>query len=143
MESCDTNLLLHAINSSDPLHAAAAGYLQSKVADERFVICELALAELYVLLRNPRILARPLEGSAAVEVIQSFRRNPRWRVLDYPGGLMEQVWSAAGRPAFPRGGIYDARLAFTLRHYGVKRFATRNTRHFQEYGFDEVFDPTV
>lgn len=143
LESCDTNLLFHAVNPSDALHLPAARYLQSKQSDETFVLCELALAELYGLLRNPRINVRPLNASDAVATIQELRHHPYWRILDYPGNLMDQVWEAAARPDFPRTSIYDARLALTLRHFGVTHFATRNVKHFANYGFDRVFDPTT
>ena len=143
MESCDTNILVHAINPNDPLHAQAARYLQSRISNSEFVVCELVLTELYVLLRNPRVSAKPLAAREAVAVVQKLRSNPQWRILDYPGGLMEQVWELAANNTFPRNSIYDARLALTLRHYGVTRLATRNAKHFAQYGFTEVFDPTA
>lgn len=143
MESCDTNIMLHAVNTADLLHAKAAGYLRSKTGDENFAICELALMELYVALRNPLLQKHPMSAAAAAEFIQRLRSNRSWRVLDYPGGLMESVWTKATSDDFARTRIYDARLALTLRHFGVKRFATRNVKHFQGYGFDEVFDPTT
>ncbi len=143
MESCDTNILLHAINTSDPLSSKAAAYIRSKQNEESFVLCELVLMELYVGLRNPVVLTNPMSAKAAVEFIQRLRSNRHWRMLDYPGGLMENLWARAAADDFARTRIYDARLALTLRHYGVNRFATRNVKHFQGYGFDEVFDPTV
>jgi len=37
--------------------------------------------------------------------------------------------------------VFDARLAHTLVDSGVKEFATRNTRDFEGFGFERVFDP--
>ncbi|NJK91406.1 MAG: type II toxin-antitoxin system VapC family toxin [Blastochloris sp.] len=37
--------------------------------------------------------------------------------------------------------IIDARLAFTLRHHGVTHFATANTKHFESFGFERVWNP--
>jgi len=54
---------------------------------------------------------------------------------------METVWSHAAKPKFPYGRIYDARLAATLRHHGVTRFATRNEKDFCDFGFDRVWNP--
>jgi len=31
--------------------------------------------------------------------------------------------------------IIDARIALTLRHYGVTRFATANVKNFKNFGF--------
>ena len=97
--------------------------------------------EFYNLLRNPAVVANPLAAQEAVEVCQKYRQNPKWLVIDYPGGLMGAIWRRAMTPDFPRRGIYDARVALTLRHHGVTEFATRNVRHFQVYGFDRVWDP--
>jgi uncharacterized protein len=143
MTSCDANILFSALHKSSPTFAKARQYLQRVSADRDFAVCELALAELYGLLRSSVVWETPITPAQAVAKIQEFRTNPHWRLLDYPGNLMEPVWEAAAQRNFPRMGIYDVRLALTLRHYGVERFATRNVKHFQGYGFDEVFDPTL
>lgn len=56
---------------------------------------------------------------------------------------MDEVWERAAEPGFARRRVYDLRLALSLRARGVTRFATRNTRDFQDVGFDEVWDPTA
>lgn len=142
MISRDANILSAALNADSPIFARARDYIASVSEDEDFVLCELALTEVYGLLRSSVVWRTPMSPAAAVAKIEEFRTNPNWKLVDYPGSLMEAVWQAASREGFPRIGIYDARLALTLRHYGVKRFATRNVKHFQGYGFDEVFDPT-
>lgn len=48
------------------------------------VICELVLLELYVLLRNPAVLVKPLDSAAAVAVCTAFRRHPCWQVVGFP-----------------------------------------------------------
>ena len=37
--------------------------------------------------------------------------------------------------------IIDARLAFTLRHYGVSHFATANPKRFEAFGFAKEWNP--
>jgi len=54
---------------------------------------------------------------------------------------MSNVWTMASKDPFAFRRIYDMRLAFTLRHHGVTRFATRNKKDFAGCGFAEVFDP--
>ena len=104
-------------------------------------MCELVLVELYVLLRNPAVVSRPLGASAALEVCDRYRRNPCWRVIDYPGGLMGEIWKRAGATGAGRRTIFDARLALTLRHHGVTRLATANVKHFADFGFREIWNP--
>ena len=141
MISSDTNILLHASNIRSPFQAPAAAFLLEHATDAEFAICELVLMELYVLLRNPAVVATPLSALQAAEIVRGYRGNPRWRVIDYPGGLMEEIWRRAGQPGTGRRSIFDARLALTLRHHGVTRFATGNAKHFGEYGFERVWNP--
>jgi len=139
MLSCDSNILFYAANPVCPEHKAATRFLDIAQSSET-VICELALVELYVLHRNPSITVRAATAQQAVAAIQVLRQGP-FRIVDYPGGLMSEVWWHAGQPNTAPRRIYDIRLAVTLRHFGVRRFATRNVKDFQGLGFDEVFDP--
>jgi len=144
MTSCDTNILFVALESSRPGHAEARAFLEEYGDDPEFALCELVLLELYVLLRNPAIARRPLEADEAVELIQALRRNPRWDVLDYPGpaaAVMTKLWQRAAQPGYARRKVFDAPLALTLRHHGVREFATANERDFTDFGFKRVWNP--
>jgi len=144
MTSCDTNVLCQALNADAVGHAAAATFLTRHQSDPRFVLCEQVLLELYCLLRNPAVTRRPLDATAAVLAIRQLRSNPAWRVVDVPGEtrMMDTVWRAAGKPEMPFRRIFDLRLAATLRHHGVRFFATRNLRDFTDAGFTRVWDPS-
>jgi toxin-antitoxin system PIN domain toxin len=139
--SCDTNILLHACSARSPFQASAEAFLVEHGTDAEFAICDLVLVELYVLLRNPAVVASPLSAGMAVETCRGFRSNPFWRVIDYPGALMEEIWRRAAQPETGRRSIFDARLALTLRHHGVSGFATGNVKHFGDYGFERVWNP--
>jgi predicted nucleic acid-binding protein len=78
-----------------------------------------------------------------VQVIQAYRANPQWPIVDVVmgGEIMKTVWKRAAEPEFAYGRVFDARLAATLRHHGVTRFASRNERDFLGFGFDRVWDP--
>ena len=142
LTSCDTNILLYYLNKRCPEHCAAKAYLESVFASEEFAICELVLVELYVLLRTPAVLKRPLDAAAAVDVVQRFRSNPAWAVIESPpGGVMNAVWREASDPEFPRRAIFDARLAHTLKRHGVTEFVTRNVDHFRRFGFARLINP--
>ncbi len=141
MRSCDTNILLYAYNADCPEWAAANSYLESVSKDADFAICELVLVEFYVLLRNPRVLSRPLSAEAAVERCQTYRTNPIWKLIDYNSAVIEEVWKSAARPEAGYRQIFDARLAQTLLHHGVREFATRNESHFHSFGFEKLWNP--
>jgi hypothetical protein len=111
MTAIDTNLLFAWLNRDHTRHQPAAEWMTLQSANPDLVICELCLVELYGLLRNPAVVKRPLDGRAAVEVIQRLRAHPHWELVDYPGGLMNEVWASASGTAFARRRIYDTRLA--------------------------------
>ena len=141
MIACDTNILFPALEASHPDHGAARAWLESMVGNESFALCELVLTEVYTLLRNAAICAERLSAAAAVALIENLRGNPAWLLLDHPGpGLMDKVWGVARQTESARR-IYDIRLALTLRHAGVRSFATANIRDFRSFGFEKVWNP--
>jgi uncharacterized protein len=139
--SCDTNIFLYHLNANCVEHQAAKKFVEEQANNHEFAVCELVLAELYVLLRNPAVSDSPLSSKAAVQIVQHLRANPAWRVIDYPGNLMDEVWRMLQDGKLSRCGIFDLRLALTLRHHGVKVLATRNIKHFQGLGFEEIINP--
>ena len=139
--SADTNLFLYAANPDSPHHHAAMRFFSLAGVDDEFVVCELVLVELYMLLRNPAVLARPLSGADATAFCARLRLNRGWQHVDYEPAVSERLWKWAGATSAGFRRIIDARLALTLRHHGVLRFATANGKDFQEFGFDEVWSP--
>ena len=143
MISCDTNILFPACDTTAPDHDAARTFLNEHAERSDFCLCEQVLVELYCLLRNPTVCRRPLSAAKAVQVIQGFRSNPNWAVVDVvlDSGIMEHTWAHAAKPNFAYRNIFDARLAATLKHHGVSEFATRNQKDFRVFGFSRVWDP--
>jgi toxin-antitoxin system PIN domain toxin len=137
----DTNILLYALNADAPECTAARAYLDERFTDAGVVISELALVELYVLLRNPAVVRNPLTASAACSVIQSFRVHPTWRLVDHDPAVMDEVWQRVSARNFARARIFDVRFALGLLRHGATRLATRNVRDFARLGFEDVFDP--
>lgn len=140
MISFDTNILFAALEAGAPGHQTMRDLLDSSRDNDRVAICELVLLELFTLLCNPRVCRRPLSAPEAVEIVQAFRRHPRWRIVDYAPELAGRLWTQAAQLS-GRLRIYDLRLALTLRHHGVTEFATRNVKDFEGFGFRRVWDP--
>ncbi len=144
MTSCDTNILFIALEHSRPGHAKAREFLEAVRDKSDFALCELSLIELYVLLRNPAVARKALAAHDAAAIVGALRISPRWAVLDYPGpsaGIMTALWELAATADSPRRKVFDARLALTLRHHGVTEFATANTKNFEGFGFERVWNP--
>jgi toxin-antitoxin system PIN domain toxin len=138
--SIDTNLLLFAQNSDCPEHGKAYEFVLDAGGRSNVIICELVLVELYVLLRNPAVLARPLSAGTAAEICCSYRTNRNWRLVEY-APVMDGVWELASQRNFARRKIFDYRLALTLQHHGTKELATANVKDFDGLGFDRIWNP--
>jgi toxin-antitoxin system PIN domain toxin len=144
MLSADTNLFLYAANPASS-HQKRAALFFSECAGRgiEFATCEPVLVEIYMQLRNPSILRKPLNGPKAAEFCNRLRANPQWQHLDYHPEVSKELWLWAQATTSDFRRIIDARLALTLLHHGVTEFATANARDFQEFGFTKVWNPLV
>ena len=140
MISIDTNVFVYGFNQDCAEHHRATEVLQELASSKDVVLCELVLVELYILLRNPAVIQRPLTARSAADVCVGWRSNPRWRIVE-SAPIMSTVWQLAGESEFGRRQIIDTRLALTLRHHGVQTFVTRNSGHFSDFGFTRIWNP--
>jgi predicted nucleic acid-binding protein len=140
MIGIDTNLLLYSLNPNSSWYGSATAFLEETFADKRVVISDLVLVELYLLLRNPAVLKKPLSSAVAAKLVGSYLKHASVKRAEH-APVMDQVWSLAAKPNFPRRRIIDIRLALTLQHHGVTHFATANTKDFQNLGFTKVWNP--
>ena len=146
MLSIDTNILFHGFNEDSPTHDLALAWLSSIAGDEDVAISELILAEFYRLLRNPAVLKHPLPADEAVEVIQTYRTHPRWRLIGFPTEsrpLHDTLWQRARAKDFAFRKLYDTRSALTMTAQGVTELATVNVKDFEGLGFRKVWNPIV
>ena len=142
--TADTNLFIHAADPDSPHHAQARaffGAVSSEQDGKEFVLCELVLIELYMQLRNATVFVKPYSAKESAAYCQALKQNPIWRCVDYDNAVSTKLWhwAATTKAGFRR--IIDARLGLTLRHHGVTEFATANTKDFQEFGFQRVWNP--
>jgi len=142
MIGIDTNILAYARVGTAPEHLAAARFLEELGDNSEVVISELVLVELYLLLRNDKILSPPLTAADAVKECQLLRAHPRWQLVD-SADVMKEVWPIVASEGFARRRIFDVRLAKTLQSHGVTDFATANSRDFEGLGFHRVWNPLI
>jgi toxin-antitoxin system PIN domain toxin len=142
MISIDTNVLLYSLNPDSIWHEAAVDFLRQNlgVPSVRIAITDYVLVELYVLLRNPAVMAKPLSAQAARDVVTAYLDAPNVSRIEN-ANVMDEVWELSGDRDFARRRIFDARLALTLRHGGVTHFATTNVKDFEGWGFEKVWNP--
>ena len=140
MISIDTNVFLYAQNPDCPEFLPARRFVLECADRGDVAVCEFVLVELYMLLRNPAVVANPLDAETAASICQAYRRNPAWTVVE-GAPVMESVWQIAAKKGFARRRIMDARIAKTLQFHGVDEFATVNTKDFHDLGFKRVWNP--
>ncbi len=140
MLSFDTNIAVHAANTSSPSHAPARAFIESLATRRDVAVCELVLVELYLKLRNEKIFPRPLTAPQAAAVCLAYRNNQAWSLIE-SAPVMAEVWPETARPGYAFRRIIDLRLARTLRHHGVTAFATTNVKEFNGQGFERVWNP--
>jgi hypothetical protein len=90
------------------------------------------------------VLKHPLDAEEAVEVIQTYRDHPRWRLLGFTvesRPLHDALWQKARRKDFAFRRLYDARSALTMTSQGVTEFATVNVKAYEGLGFRKVWNP--
>lgn len=142
MLTADSNLLIHAADPDSIDHEPAKAFFTSAAqGTEEFVLCELVLVELYMQLRNASIFAKPYTAKESAGYCLALKKNPMWRCIDYDPLVSEKLWAWAIDTKAGFRQIIDARIALTLRHHGVTRFATANVKHFKSFGFAEVWNP--
>lgn len=144
MLSIDSNILFFAFARSLPQHQKALTWIRSIGEDSGVGISEFVLVELYTLVRNPVLASKPLTAAEAVRLVDNYRKHPVWRITGFPETserLHTQLWKIMATPQIAYRRVYDTRFALSLRHFGVTHLATANVKHFQDFGFEKVWNP--
>lgn len=139
----DANILLYASDSSSPLHAKAAAFLERCArGPELFCLAWVTIMSYLRIATHPRIFAAPLSPAQALDNVEALLALPHCRAI----GEGERFWAryrdlCAEVPA--RGnGVPDAHLAAILHEHGIATLYTRD-RDFRKYAFLDVRDPLV
>jgi predicted nucleic acid-binding protein len=140
--SVDTNILLYAANEDAPEHLVCKNFMQTIVdAPADWVVADQVYFELYVALRNPKVMERPMSAGEASEHVSTVRNELCVMHCAYRPECWNQAVHYMRAEDFPFRRTHDAVLAATLLAHGVKVFYTRNTKDFVAAGFDQVVNP--
>lgn len=96
----DLNLLLYAVNVDEPRHTAAREWWESTLSGEESV--GLPWAVLLGFLRistHPKVMPRPLDAEAALEIVSDWLAQPNVRTLEPTEkhwGVLEELLRASG-----------------------------------------------
>jgi toxin-antitoxin system PIN domain toxin len=142
MKSLDTNILLYGTNADCAEHAWARPVIEQLLATpEEWILADQVLLEYYRLVRNPHVLATPLDALSAWSRVRFFREQAGCLHCGYELSAWADIAEGLQHPSFPPSRTFDLVLAATLRANGVRTFYTRNTRDFSGFGYFKTINP--
>ncbi|MGH9492308.1 MAG: type II toxin-antitoxin system VapC family toxin [Terriglobales bacterium] len=132
----DTNVLVHAANSSSVLHAVAAELVERGLREKGlYCIAPQNLTEFAAVMSRARWMpvAMPLPDIARIATVL-YRSRRLSKVYPRRGTILRaiQEGNALGITG-PRW--YDLFLAITMRDAGIHKIVTDNTRDFRQFPF--------
>lgn len=138
----DTNILVYASNTADPLSTQADALVRRLAAGPEIVYLFWPTLLGYVrIVTHPAILPRPLGPREAMGNVEALLDRPHVRSPGESDGFWPLFRAAAGDRT--RGNdVPDAHLAALMRQHGVRLIYTRD-RGFRRFDGIESRDPFV
>lgn len=138
----DTNVLVHAVNTSSPEHAAARAAVEGWLRDgPRVAVTWPILYEFLRVATHAAVLPKPLTYPEAHDVITALLGARRVDVLaPGPDHEAELTRSCEELPHLTGSRFHDLHTALVMREHGIRRIATYD-RHFREFPWIQVVRP--
>lgn len=136
----DTNVLIHASNSADPLHDRAVTLVERLAAGPELVYLFWPVLLGYLrIATHPAILPRPLAAREALSNVEALLDRPNVRAPGEVDGFWSVFRATAG--VHPSGNdVPDVHIAALMRQHGVRLIHTRD-RGFRRFDGIEMRDP--
>jgi hypothetical protein len=138
----DTNILLHAVNTGSPDHAAAHRFMQQQL--KRHVPWCTTWPILYEFLRvstHRRVFPKPLQPGQAVSYVNTLLAFEEVSILSATNRHPETLTSIVSDLSHPAGNLFhDIHTATLMREHGVSEIATADT-DFLQFSFLKVVNP--
>jgi len=138
----DTNILIHASNRDDPLHAPCRAWLDAcRAGTDAWFLTWGIVYEFIRVVSHPGVLEHPCKASDAWRFVEALRPSPGLQFLVETerharllGSLLDSMPNLAGNV------LHDVHTATLMREHGIRRIATRDMG-FHRFDFLEPFDP--
>ena len=128
----DTNVLVYALDTAAPQHAAARALLDAARTDATtlFVTSQI-LCEFYSVMTNPRRIARPRDAAEALTGLSEMLAF--LHVLPIPASTIDRLLDLLRRHPVTGGDVFDLQIVATMQANGVERIYTFNTADFAAF----------
>jgi predicted nucleic acid-binding protein len=128
----DTNVLIYALDTAAPQHAAARILLEAARAETTTLyVTSQILCEFYSVMTNPRRVARPRTAAEALNVLSELLAF--LHVLPIPTGTIDKVLDLLRRRPVTGIDVFDLQIVATMQANGVQRIYTFNTADFSVF----------
>ena len=128
----DTNILVYAVNSDAPQHAACRALVEAvRTGDSRCALVPQVLLEFYAIVTDRRRVAKPLDTAQAREAIEALRSI--FPVPDAGAEALGRLPGAIAEKTAAGGEVFDAWLVAQMRVLGMDRICTYNAKNFAGY----------
>ena len=138
----DTNILVYAVNSSDPHHKACASVVRRAFAGTlEAVVFPQVLREFYSVVTSARLSQKPLTPEAAITQVEDFQTAIE---LMHPNAKCHAEWLNISRQIQPNGATtFDVSLIAQMKVHGIDHVCTVNAADFDFPGIFTVSPNTV
>ncbi len=136
----DTNVLIYATNTADPLHEPARALVRRLAEGPELVYLFWPTLMGYLrIVTHPGILPRPLASRDAQRNVEALLDRPNVRAPGEGDGFWPIFRATAGDHASGND-VPDAHLAALMRQHGVRLIYTRD-RDFRTFDGIDARDP--
>ncbi len=112
MRLCDANVLLYAVNSDVPNHAAARSWLDGALNDHETVAFPwVVLLAFLRLATHPAVFPRPLSADAAIAQVREWLHQPTATVAEPGSRHLEVLAGLLAESGVAGNLVSDAHLA--------------------------------
>lgn len=131
----DTNVLIYALDTIAPQHAAARALLEAARAEAATLyVTSQILCEFYSVMTNPRRVARPRSAAEAMTVVSDLLTF--LHVLPVPAAAIDRLLDLLRRRPVTGSDVFDLHIIAAMQANGIGRIYTFNVADFD--GFPEL-----
>jgi len=130
----DANILVYAVNSAAPQHAASRALLEAALDPEvSLYVTSQILCEFYSLITNPKRIAMSWSSAEAVQIISDLLASPGMKVLPTPAQAVTGLMDLLKRSAVTGSDVFDLQIIATMQANKIHRIYTFNTGDFETF----------
>jgi len=136
MIALDTNFLLPLLIDSHPQYPLVSKWFLAQ--DGQWALTHVNVAEFLRLITHPKVFSHSLSIKKASEILDIFVSDFKVSVMESQDGWWKEL-EGLSKQISKLGGnnIFDAQIALTLRHHGVKEICTFD-EGFQNFSFLKI-----